>query len=69
MTFSPLGNVVASSGDDSTIRLWDIATGECVNVLRDERLYEGMNIAGVKGLTEGQKATLKVLGAVEEHRF
>jgi hypothetical protein len=29
------------------------------------RPYERMNITGVKGLTEAQKATLKALGAIE----
>jgi hypothetical protein len=33
--------------------------------LRPDRLYEGMNITGVTGLTEAQKATLKQLGAIE----
>jgi hypothetical protein len=28
--------------------------------------YEGMNITGVTGISEAQKAALKVLGAVEE---
>ncbi len=30
------------------------------------RLYEGMNITGITGLTEAQKATLRALGAVED---
>jgi hypothetical protein len=30
-----------------------------------DRPYEGMNITGVKGLTEAEKATLKALGAIE----
>lgn len=64
---SPLGSIVASGGDDGTIRLWDIATGACLKILRDERLYESMNITGARGLTEGQKATLKMLGAIEEN--
>lgn len=56
-----------SSSADETIRLWDMTTGECLKILRSDRPYEGMNITGVQGLTEAQKATLRALGAVE-HR-
>ena len=34
--------------------------------LRCDRPYERMNITQVKGLTEAQRATLKLLGAIEE---
>ncbi len=47
------------------MRLWDVDTGECTKVLRSDRLYEGMNIAGVTGLTAAQRAALLALGAVE----
>jgi len=60
--------VVASSSDDQTIRFWDIETGECINILRSERPYEGMNITGVVGITEAQRAALKALGAIELDR-
>lgn len=60
------GQVLVSSSDDQTIRFWDIETGECLRILRSERPYEGMKIAGVTSITEAQKATLKVLGAVED---
>jgi hypothetical protein len=43
-----------------------LQTGECLKTLRSDRPYERMNITGVKGLTEAQKATLKALGAVED---
>jgi WD40 repeat protein len=56
---------LVSSSKDETIRLWDVETGECLKVLRSDRPYEGMNIAGVTGLTEAQKVTLKALGAVD----
>ncbi|MBW4575438.1 MAG: NACHT domain-containing protein [Aphanothece sp. CMT-3BRIN-NPC111] len=57
--------ILASCSYDETIKLWDILTGECLKTLRADRLYEGMNITGVTGLTIAQKSTLKALGAVE----
>ncbi|WP_250125218.1 NB-ARC domain-containing protein [Chroococcidiopsis sp. CCMEE 29] len=59
------GHVLASASDDQTIRFWDIETGECLKILKNERPYEGMNIAGVVGITEAQTAALKALGAIE----
>jgi hypothetical protein len=34
-------------------------------IVHYDRPYEGMNITGAKGLSEGAIATLKALGAVE----
>ncbi len=64
MVFSPDGRMVLSASEDRTILCWNVRTGECVNRVRN-RLYEGMNITGITGLTEAQKATLRALGAVE----
>jgi len=66
VTFHPNNHTVASCGDGGTIKLWDAQTGECLKTLRPDRPYERMNITGVTGLTEAQKASLRVLGAVEE---
>ena len=65
VAWSPDGQTLASGSTDETIKFWDIQTGECKKTLRSDRLYEGMNISGVTGLTPAQKATLFVLGAVE----
>jgi hypothetical protein len=56
--------MVMSGSKDRTILCWNVGTGEFVNMVRN-RLYEGMNITGITGLTEAQKATLRELGAVE----
>jgi WD40 repeat protein len=58
--------LIASGSEDETIRLWDATSGDCVRVFRNLRPYEAMNIRGVTGLTEAQKATLRTLGAIEQ---
>ncbi|GBE90934.1 NACHT domain-containing protein [Nostoc cycadae] len=65
VAFDLSGQTLASGSEDQTIKIWDIKTGKCIKTLKPKRLYEDMNITGVKGLTEVEKATLKVLGAVE----
>ena len=65
VAFSLDGSTVVSASEDRTIIRWNVRTGECLNMVRT-RLYERMNITGITGLTEAQKATLRELGAVEE---
>jgi len=65
VAFSPDGEMLASSSHDGTAKLWNVQTGKCLKTLKGDGPYEGMNITGVKGLTEVQKATLKMLGAIE----
>jgi WD40 repeat protein len=56
-------NVLASASQDETIKLWDLKTGRCFSSLKAAQLYEGMDITGVRGLTQAQARTLKTLGA------
>jgi len=57
---------------DEVIKLWDVETGECFKTLKVDRLYEGMNLTGVTGLTAAQRClrramptALLALGAVD----
>jgi WD40 repeat protein/transcriptional regulator with XRE-family HTH domain len=63
---SPDKQRLASCGDDGTIMIWDLHTGEHLQTLRRNRPYERLNITGIKGLNEAQKATLYALGAIED---
>jgi ATP/maltotriose-dependent transcriptional regulator MalT len=58
--------MLASGGQDETIRLWDTGTGRCLRTLRDERPYERLDISGVTGLTEAEKASMRALGARDQ---
>jgi WD40 repeat protein len=72
LAFCPHGNILISSSQDESIKIWNVQTGECLQAVRSEKPYEGMNILGITGLTEAQKATLKALGAIEVgtgHRY
>jgi len=69
VAFTPDGMAVVSSSFDGTIKFWDSQTGACVTTLTVEGPYAGMNITGVRGITDAQMAALKALGAVEESLF
>ena len=45
--------------------LWDLYRGQHLQTLRRDRPYERLDISGVKGLTQAQKASLFALGAIE----
>lgn len=65
VAFSSDGQLLVSGSQDETIKLWELETGRCIKTLTADRPYEGMNITGATGLTEAQKASLRVLGAIE----
>jgi WD domain, G-beta repeat len=66
VAWSPDGRTVANCGDDGAITLWDLNCAEHLRTLRRDRPHERLNITGIRGLTEAQKATLRALGAIEE---
>ncbi|NTW21125.1 MAG: hypothetical protein HGA42_16735, partial [Nostocales cyanobacterium W4_Combined_metabat2_030] len=55
---------LASGSSDNTVKLWNMQSGECIATF-DHRLYAGLKIKGVKGLSDAEILTLKALGAVE----
>jgi WD40 repeat protein/transcriptional regulator with XRE-family HTH domain len=62
---SPDGRQLASCGDDGIVALWELHSGERLRTLRHDRPYERMDIAGLTGITDAQRASLLALGAVK----
>jgi WD40 repeat protein len=61
------GRWLASCGDDGeTVTIWDLGSGEHLRTLRQNRPYERLDITGIRGLNEAQKASLRALGAIED---
>src|SRR5579883_369393 len=63
--FNCVGSILVHTSQTDVVKLWDVETLECVKTLKVDRLYEGMNITGVTGLTVAQRSSLLALGAVE----
>ena len=53
------------AGMMALFNVWELESGEHLRTLRRDRPYERLDISGVKGLTEAQKASLRALGAIE----
>jgi WD40 repeat protein len=58
------GLTLASGSYDETVKLWNVRTGDCIATF-DHKLYVGLKIQGVKGLSQSEILTLKALEAVE----
>ena len=65
LAFNPDGTLLVSGSEDGSVQLWDVPKCSRLRQLKFDRIYEGMDITGVTGLTEAQKSSLKALGAVE----
>jgi WD40 repeat protein len=59
------GAMVASGSFDGTVKIWDTTASDDWRTLQGDRRYERVNIAGLTGITEAQRAALLAMGAVD----
>ncbi|GAX37046.1 NB-ARC domain-containing protein [Nodularia sp. NIES-3585] len=64
LAFSHDSQWLASGSEDEKIHLWDVQKCSRVRSLKSNRLYEQMKITGITGMTEAEKSSLIMLGAV-----
>ena len=65
LRLSPDGKVIASTGEDGEIMLWELHSHRHLVTLRRDRPYERRNITGTTGLSEAQRVTLRSLRAID----
>ena len=65
LDFHPTAPLLVSGAMDGALRLWHLPSLASYDHLRPPGPYHRMNIAGVTGISEAQKAALRTLGAVE----
>jgi WD40 repeat protein len=64
VAFTPDGQHLASGSADETIRIWSVLSSQYLHVM-ENKLHSGLNVTGIRGLTEAQKQILKAYGAFE----
>jgi WD40 repeat protein len=65
LDWHPTKNWLAIAFLEQPIQLLDIQTRATLHHFQSHLPYEGMNITGIKGISEGQKVSLKALGAID----
>ena len=65
LALSADGRVLVSGSTEGMVRVWEAQSGTCLRSLREEPRYAGLDITGVSGVTEAQRAALLSLGAIE----
>ncbi len=70
IALSANGELLASGSDDGTVRLWDLSRvpnqGVNPRTLRGDRRCERLDITGLTGVTDAQRAGFLALGAAEQ---